>query len=240
MRTFLEILTENILDESVFNDVKKIVGNIGHQLTKSEYLRHGVKVKDEVSGNGISVKPLQPGEITQHRMNGIHFIPTHTIKTADGVHVVGKDFNDSTKHVIYKKRADGTFHEVSGFDLLHSHPTILQSHIGQQLYKQHREAFKALPITASSSKIENILSKNKRDTIGGVSVHNMQKIAVNHKNAGPGAVDALINSNHHDHDMLRRAITHHGLTRKQATKIIRAPHIHHAIKTIAHGRLTQP
>ena len=235
MKSFTEHLNEHLLDEAILANLKSSIHNFFNDdqmpATNKEEFHHG----------GISVSKLNATTANQHRFK-THFEPTHTIKINGVDHVVGKELG-KPGNTIYRKGANGTHTEVSGFRLLHEHPEITRAKIGHEIHADHKEAFRTMPISGYKGKVAKVMQLDPNSHVGGVSVRSMQLLALRHKSAGPHLVDAAIKSPHKvDPIIFKKAITLHGLNRQQATDASHNPHLmsHQYISTAVRDRLTQP
>lgn len=235
MKNFTEYLNEHLLDEAILAKLKSGVHNFFNDdqlpATNKEEMHHG----------GITVTKLDTTEANQHRFKP-HFEPTHTIKIHGVDHIVGKEIG-KPGNTIYRKGANGTHTEVSGFRLLHEHPSLTKVKLGHDIHADHKEAFRTMPISGYKGKVAKVMHLDPTSHVGGVSVRSMQLLALRHHSAGPHLIDAALKSQHKvDPIIFKKAITLHGLSRQQATDASHNTHLmsHQYIATSVRDRLTQP
>lgn len=245
MKTFLEQLHEDMIDESVIKHIIAVRDKLNNLLPK-EILPN--KPKEEINGNnGLHVKPLDHVE-AQRFKHHIDFQPTHLITINNVQHVVGRE---NGQIQIYKRDAGAPnpthgnnstgLTKVHGFRLLHEHPDIIGSRVGQAIYKQHRQAFQKVPLTATKHDIAGVMSLKTSDDFHGVPVKQMQLMALKHPQGGANMLHNMITNPDMDQTLLKKALIQHRLSRKNATAIIHSPHItHQDIIKAAHDRLAQP
>lgn len=232
--------------------------------------------QDEIRTKSLHVTRLSDHDHLKHKMSGdftnkgIIFEPTHEIHTHGDHFIVGK-VAGKEGHQVYKVNHNGTgnrltYTHADSFKLLHQHPELTLSHIGRKMYKDNKEAFKVLPLTASKAKVNAVMHLDPEQHTGGVLNHTIMNIAVGHYNASKDTIGAMLSSphlkrheniittnpnNHNIHPKytfaapLLRAATIHGLERNHASLINNVTHLmndasHPQIATIVANRLSQP
>lgn len=188
----------------------------------------------EMQKKGITVRHVTNPNVAKQRF-GTNFEPSHTFDIHGDHYIIGNELgHDGTK--IYRVNHTGgnnsgasantTYTSINGFRLLHDHPELTATHIGRQIYAENKEAFKALPLTASREKLQHVMTLDPKSKIGNVSVGSMQWIAARHHNADKTVTNAALASQHKiGFNTMRRLLTVHGIDRNQAVKIKNMPHL---------------
>ena len=195
------------------------------------------KPQDNIHTNGVDVNRLNLSHVSHFHVHA-HFQPTHNIK----VHIPGSSHVQGTSVVyvagnelgsngpqIYRKDHTGNYTKIDHVRLIHENPDIVRTHIGQHIYNANKEAFSALPLTASRGDMRRIMSMNPNDRIGSNSVKSLQTIALNHYNSTPENVTHLLNNQNVDQMVLQKAIIKHGLNKQQAHKLLQHPNVTHSV-----------
>lgn len=205
----------------------------------------------EINHRTFSVRKVDASNVHKLRVN-TNFEPTHILHINGTHYIVGRELG-LEGHQVYRinhtKDSTGkntiTHTNVSGFKLLHEHPELTRTHIGRDIYNEHKEEFRQLPLTASASQIQRVMGLNPVEKTGSTLNSTLMGIAAKHHNTTSKAIDAALRSQYKDkigNMMYKRLITMHGLTREQATIIKNMPHLmgHPQIAATVTNRLSRP
>lgn len=251
MKTFLEHLNQEILDEGALHDIGKhiqkglnIVSDASRKAVDSVIPKDFAPrtLRHEINTGPVQVKKIDASNVRNFQIRP-DFHPTHIIKINGIDHIIGNELGKEGPQVYQIRHAANgiTTKNIPGFRLLHEHPILHHTFIGRNIYKANRDAFNDLPITASKGDINRVMKMKTTDNRHGVPVVTMQYLALHHPNAGPHVVDALIKNSEAAPEVLKKAMTMHGVSRDQAREILNSPHItDQVIISTAHDRLTRP
>ncbi len=250
MKTYLEYISENTepLDEGVLSTIGKgalraadIINSATYKVIPREILPPPAH---DLHMGSFRVNKLDASNMGLHHVNP-NFIPSHIVKISTGnshpdTHIIGNELGKNGPQV-YRKNANGTYTNISSFRLMHEHPDLARTQIGHEIHSANKEAFKTLPITASSGDIRRVMAMNPNDTHHGLPVSTLQKLALNHPSSSQANVGHLLSNPNVNQMILKHALIRHGMTKEHANNIMSLPNVTHTdIIDAARNRLTQP